>query len=166
LRANWVFQVNEGGNRPLFLDAAERFLRWFGVAPVVLAAAPLELGLLGGRDGAVALVWVTMTMLILVELLLLPFQKVPFTCSYLPGRRSLAETVLFYGVAAGAYIYGLSLVFTVALPEPPLALLFFGLQLAAWAYLRRWRKEGAVLGKLEFEEEMEPAVVVLGIGKD
>ncbi len=166
LRANWVFQVNEGGNRRVFLDAAERFLQWFGVAPVVLMAAPVEMGLLGWRDGAVALVSVTMTILILVELLLLPFQKVPFTCSYLPGRRSLAETVLFFGVAAGVYVYGLSLLFTQAVADPPLALSVFGLQLAAWAYLRRARKEGAVLGKLEFEEEMEPAVTELGIGRD
>ena len=30
----------------------------------------------------------------------------------------------------------------------------------------RARKEGAALGKLEFEEEMEPAVTELGIGRD
>ena len=166
LRANWVFQVNEGGNRRMFLDAAERFLLWLGVAPVLLIAAPAEVALLGWQDGVVALVFVSLTVLLLVELLLLPFQKVPFTCSYLPGKRSLAETVLFFGVAAAVYIYGLSLVFARVLPEPPLALSIFGLQLAAWAYLRRARKEGAVLGKLEFEEELEPAVTELGIGRD
>ncbi|MEP7364532.1 MAG: hypothetical protein ABI972_14850 [Acidobacteriota bacterium] len=166
LRANWVFQVNEGGNRRLFLDAAERFLLWFGVAPVALAAVPTEMALLGWMDGAVALTCVTMTMLILVELLLLTFQKVPFTCSYLPGKRSLAETALFFGVGAGVYIYFLSLIFTRCLGEPPLALSLFGLQLAAWAYLRRARKESAVLGKLEFEEELEPEVTQLGIGRD
>ena len=45
-------------------------------------------------------------------------------------------------------------------------LIAFGLQLAAWSYLRRARKEGSVLGKLEFEEEMEPAVTELGLARD
>ena len=68
--------------------------------------------------------------------------------------------------AARRGIYRLPAARTLTLAEPPLVLLVFGLQLAAWAYLRRARKEAAVLGKLEFEEEMEAAVTELGIGRD
>lgn len=49
------------------------------------------------------------------------------------------------------------------LPEPALAFTFFGFLLAGWAYLRAARLDGAILGKIEYEEEMEPVVRTLGL---
>lgn len=166
LRANWVFRVNEGGNRRRFLEAVERFLTWFAVIPVAAVTFPLEIALLGWIDGAVGAVLATMTALILEEFVLFEFQKIPFTCSYLPGRRNLVETVMLYGAGVAAYIVVLSLALAACLPEPSLALMLFGLLLAGWAYLRRVRAEAAEMGALEFEEEMEPAIHTLSIDAD
>jgi len=41
LRANWVFRVNETGNRELLLRGAERFVLLLGVIPVALLTLPL-----------------------------------------------------------------------------------------------------------------------------
>jgi hypothetical protein len=166
LRANWVFQINEGGNRRWFLSAVERFLMWFGVAPVVAFTLPLEILLLGWQDGLVAAVLSGMTVLILRELLLYQFQKIPFTCSYLPGRRNLVETMVLYGAGVAIYISLLSGILVACLGEPPFTVTVFGLLLAAWAYLRRERMEDAALGKIEFEEQAEPAVHTLSIDAD
>ena len=41
LRANWVFRVNEPGNRLMFLSAVERFLICCAVAPVAIVTLPV-----------------------------------------------------------------------------------------------------------------------------
>ena len=47
LRANWVFRVNEPGNRLVFLSAVERFLFCCAVAPVALITLPMVMVFLG-----------------------------------------------------------------------------------------------------------------------
>ncbi len=163
LRANWVFRVYEGGSRRHFLDAVERFLVWLGIVPVAAITIPADLALLGWRDGIVASALALMTALILAELMLYQFDRVPFTCSYLPGKRNLVETMLMFGAGTAIYITILSSVIAACLPEPALALTFFGLLLAGWAYLRAARLDGAMMGKIEYEEEMEPVVRTLDL---
>ncbi len=104
LRANWVFQVNDGGNRRAFLRAVDRFATLFGLGPVAAVTVPLEVSLLGWMDGVSTAVLAIATAAILQEALLFQFQKIPFTCSYLPGKRNLVETLLLYGAGVGIYI--------------------------------------------------------------
>ena len=163
LRANWVFRAYEGGSRRYFLAAVERFLFWLGILPAAAIAIPAGAALLGWRDGLVAAALALMTALILAELMLYQFDRVPFTCSYLPGKRNLVETMLMFGAGTAIYIAILSSVIAACLPEPALALTFFGLLLAGWAYLRAARLDGAILRKIEYEEEMEPAVRTLDL---
>ncbi len=163
LRANWVFRVYESGSRRWFLNAVERFLLWLSIAPVAAISIPSAIALLGARDGLVASALALMTALILAELMLYQFDRVPFTCSYLPGKRNLVETMLMFGAGSAIYITILSSAIATCLPEPALALTFFGLLLAGWAYLRAARLDGAMLGKLEYEEQMEPAVRTLDL---
>src|SRR6266849_9959671 len=54
LRANWLFRINEPGNRLIFLAAVERFLILCAVAPVALLTLPLEVSLLGPAEGFAA----------------------------------------------------------------------------------------------------------------
>jgi hypothetical protein len=166
LRANWVFQVNEGGNRRSFLAAADRFILWFAIFPVAALTFPVEAALLGWRDGAIVTALSTMTALILRELLLYQFQKIPFTCAYLPGKRSLVETLLLYGAGVATYISIFTAVLVWCLQEPAYSLTFFGLLFALWAHLRRHRIEDALIGAIEYEELPEPAVRTLAIDPD
>lgn len=71
--------------------------------------------------------------------------------------------MLMFGAGSAIYITILSSAIATCLPEPALALTFFGLLLAGWAYLRAARLDGAMLGKLEYEEQMEPAVRTLDL---
>jgi hypothetical protein len=166
LQANWVFRTTESGNREVFLRAVEQFLMYWGVAPVALLTLPLELYMLGVGPGFAAAVLCLLTSLILTEFLLLQFQKIPFTSSYLPGQRPLIETFLIYGVSVGLYVSVLSTLITWSLQRAMYTLILFGIMLAAWVRMRTARKDNWQVGQLEFEEVPEPAVLTLSIERD
>jgi hypothetical protein len=166
LRANWVFRTTESGNREVFLRAVEQFLMYWGVAPVALLTSPLELYLLGIRPGLAAVVLCLLPSLILTEFLLLQFQKIPFTSSYLPGQRPLIQTFLVYGVSVGLYVSVLSTIITRSLQGPMYTLVLLGVLLAGWIRMRTARQDDWKVGQLEFEELAEPAVLTLSIERD
>ena len=166
LHANWVFRLAEPGNRLYLLAAVERFLSWFAIAPIALLTLPLEMRLLGAGEGFAASVLCLLPSLALMELLLFQFQKLPFTSSYLPGKRPLIQTVVIYLVGAGLYVSMLGGVIAWAIQERTRALVLFVILLAAWLKARRSRLDDWQTGQLEFEELPEPAVHTLGIERD
>ena len=166
LRANWVFRMAEPGNRRAMLSGVEKFLLYFGVLPVAVLTVPVEVGLLGPAIGFAASAECLMISLVLMEVLLIPFEKIPFTSSYLPGRRPLIETVVKYGVAVIAYVSVLSIIVSWCVETAGWTLALATVLTASWWKARRVRMELQRMGRLEFEEEMEPAVQTLRIERD
>ncbi|HKW99357.1 MAG TPA: hypothetical protein VJN43_16575 [Bryobacteraceae bacterium] len=166
LPANWVFRVNEAGNRLAFLTATEQFLLCCAVAPVALVTLPLEMLLLGVSTGIAAGILCLVPSLILMEILLVRFEKVPFTSSYLPGRRPPVETVVIYGTAVMLYISILGSIINWAMRGKRSTLGVLVALLAVWWKVRRDRREDREIGKLEFEELPEPAIQTLSIQRD
>jgi len=85
---------------------------------------------------------------------------------YLPGRRPVIETLLIYGVSLGLYVSMLGGVVAWCLQETGSTLVVFGILLAAWLRIRIGRRENWAVGKLEFEELPEVAVLTLSIERD
>jgi hypothetical protein len=166
LRANWVFRVNETGNRELLLRGVDRFLFCLGVVPVALLTLPLELRIFGAVTGVGVVLLALLASLTVDELLLFGFDRIPFTSSYLPGSRPLIETVCIYGAAVAAYVLILSGLIVTSVDEPSYFLIAFGLMLAVWARIRKQRLEHWQVGALEYEELAEPAVQTLAIYRD
>jgi hypothetical protein len=166
LRANWVFRLNEPGNRMAFLAAVERFLLCCAVAPVALITLPVEVSFLGVRAGAAAAIFCLLLSLALMELLLVQFDKIPFTSSYLPGRRPVIETVMIYLVSLGLYVFALSGIVNWCLQSFASALALLGILLTLWLTLRKGRLENWAAGQIEFEELPEVAVLRLAIERD
>ena len=166
LRANWVFRVNETGNRERLLKGVDRFVLCLGVVPVALLTLPLELRIFGTLIGLAVAVLASLASLTVDELLLFGFDRIPFTSSYLPGARPLIETVCIYGAAVATYVLILSGLIVTSVDEPSYYLIAFGLMLAVWARIRKQRLEHWQVGTLEYEEQAEPAVQTLAIYRD
>jgi hypothetical protein len=162
-RANWIFRINQAGNRLLFLAGVERFVLWCGVAPVALLTLPLEVRLLGVTAGCVAAALCLLPSLILMEVFLGQSRRIPFTSSYLPGRRPVVELLLIYGAAISLYVSSLAAIIERCVNDAVKALFLSGVLLAAWLMVRRARRERMETGSLEFEELAEPAVLSLGL---
>ena len=166
VRANWLFRVHEGGNRELLLRGMERFVFVLGVLPIALITLPLEIEIFGGVDGVAVCILAFLPSLVMEEVLLAGFEKIPFTSAYLPGKRPLIETVCMYGIAFGAYVGILSGLIVTSLQEAPYFLIVLGSFVAIWARVRKGRLEYWHVGELEFEEVAEPAVQTLAIFRD
>jgi len=105
-RANWIFRMTESeATRVQQLRAVVRLMRQATVGLPLLLMAPLEWGLFGPRailalaaNAACALLW--------VEVLVRGWRRIPFTCSYMPGKQTAAQTTV---VGIGLLVLGVTL---------------------------------------------------------
>ena len=98
-RANWIFQVTEEQtSRPEQLRAVDRAVTIYVIGAPIAVAAPL-LWIALGPDALLPLAVVAAVGLVFVHVVLLDWRRIPFTCSYLPGKRFIGHSALI-GVAA------------------------------------------------------------------
>jgi len=162
LRANWIIRVTQ--TRPaLAYQRAVRF-SW-----MVLAVAPVLFFLAGAALSAPARPWLAghlfaMLLLgvLLVELCLYTFPKIPFTCSYLPGKANI-HFVFWACLMLFLVLIHKSAVFEArALHQPYQELLtLFGLALAALAMRVLVQGRAVNCKQLLFEEAEEIEIISL-----
>ena len=97
--------------------------------------------------------------LVLVELLLLRFVKIPFTCSFLPGKANITVLGVFYWFAFTTYAYTMASLEAWMLRHPLSLPFFFGLAIPALAGLVAYRNRILDEGfTFTYEDDPEPAV--------
>jgi CubicO group peptidase (beta-lactamase class C family) len=94
LRANWIFQIAGVRGGPTNLAAIRRVLYVVAVVPVWLLTAAICLTLWPSWENAGHLAVMALTGIILVDICLLRFAKIPFTCSWLPGKSRINMALL------------------------------------------------------------------------
>ena len=95
LTANWVWRVTQLCPTEKYVAATRSSLLFFGVAPVWLVSAALSLDFRPWSQVIAHLGILALIGIVLVEITLVGFYKVPFACSYLPGKVNLQ--FLFWG---------------------------------------------------------------------
>lgn len=86
LRANWLFRVTPVRGGAACLSATRRALLALSVLPVWVGCAALCLSFWPWPTAAAHLLLLGLLGSLLVEVSLIGFRKIPFTCSYLPGK--------------------------------------------------------------------------------
>jgi hypothetical protein len=89
LRANWIFRITELSAPTAYLCAVRRALLVCSVVPVWIGSGVFLCAFLPLRMVAQHLLALALVGGILIELCLYSFRKIPFTCSYLPGKGNL-----------------------------------------------------------------------------
>jgi hypothetical protein len=89
LTANWVLRTTQLRPSQAYVAAARRSLQLLAVVPVWFLSAALAFRYRPVSQVAAHLAVLAMMGIILVELSLIGFYKVPFTCSYLPGKTNI-----------------------------------------------------------------------------
>src|SRR5262249_2463058 len=102
--AGWIFRMIDD---PLTRGAALNGVAWVfvagAVAPAVALALVLQPALLGfAAMPAAALI--ALAALSLVELVLASWRRIPYSCSYLPGKRHITYTVAILLLAYGFFV--------------------------------------------------------------
>jgi hypothetical protein len=162
LRANWIFRMTETRGVAEYLAAVRRSLLVIALAPVWLLLAVLFLLRWPTWPVAGHLVVLGLVGVIVVELCLHGFHKLPFACSYLPGQPKVH--VVFWGLLLVLVPLSAARVEREMLNRP-LSYLCMVALLAAIAAATRWRTATFAKSKekLMFEEEYPPELLALGL---
>lgn len=168
LRANWIFRLMPLAGGKQYLKASRRSLYALAMAPAWCLSAAAVLSLWPWRQAAEHLALLALVGLIVIEGMLISFRKIPFTCSYLPGKTNLLAVWIGYLFVSTLMVKGLDLE-RQALAGNPGSLIVIGAGLAVAAAALRWlgsRFADGAAKPIEFEETMEPAVMSLGLSRD
>ena len=166
LRSNWVFRMTEDvAGRAEVVAASVRVVLALGVALPLALIAPVQWWVLGTSALRVIVVEALIGWL-LVEWLMADWRRIPFTCSYIPGKGFVPHMVvkglasyLFFTLVTGIFLRLSRLVRRAAL--------VVGLTLAAAAgALSVRRARHARLTSLTFEDELPTDVTPLRLNAD
>lgn len=164
LRANWVFQVSDWGGARQCLAGVKKAMIFLGVVPLFTLLLPLHVLFWGWRTAALHMLFGAVVAWLLVEALLVNFEKFPFTCSYLPGKANLKVSWPLYLFGFTTYVSG-SLTLEYWMLQRPARFAWLaavaGLVEAALA-IYRWRVVGRDVA-LVFDEQPEPLVRTLNL---
>lgn len=164
LRANWVFQMTENESRTGHLAATRKWVILCGIAPLFALLAPFEFFFWPWRIALFHVSFGTILSLLLLEALFAGFRKVPFTCSYFPGKLNMALLAVIYLFGFTTYSYTMSEL-EHRLGERPGEIAVFlvaasVMLLAASRYRNvEWKREFT----LAYEEEADPIVRTLNL---
>jgi hypothetical protein len=162
-KANWIFRVTDGPDtRVANLAVADRaFLKWV-IAPALMLGTPLQI---------LSLHWSAMTSLLfsvvigllMVEVALAGWRRVPFTCTWIPGQRPLVWTLLA-SAAALFLVAGFLPAAVVAATRVTQLKIIFGVLLTVPMAVLRWRRMTTMTGQpLLFEDERYDKLQTLGL---
>lgn len=164
--ANWVFRLCLDKTRHECIPLARKVMLTFVLPWVFAIVLPLYGYIWGWRVGLLQTAVVTLWSLLLAEVLLLRFRKIPFTCSYPPFRDSAVVLVLSYVLGFFLFVVFTSNLEHWALLNPVLMASFVVVPLLAWYVLSRFREEIVQIDKeLIFEESVSDGFELLDLGR-
>jgi hypothetical protein len=116
IRANWVLRLNAPDHHVAEAIRGVRVaLLLMVVAPLALAAGLAALALWGPRVAVVHAGFTGAAGVLLTDLLLVKLRKIPFTCTYRPGRSRARTLWPLYIAAFSVYSFGLANLEVIAL---------------------------------------------------
>jgi len=165
LRANWIFQTAESEESARHLRAVRKWVVVMALAPLTLLLAPWEVYVRGWWLALIHLTFAFLLGLLMIALLLVWFRKIPFTCSYFPGKTSMAATALFYIITFTTYSWTMTRVEERLIEMPvALALAYVAGVLALIGLARLEKRELAIDAVLIYDDQPEPVVRSLELG--
>jgi predicted permease len=154
LPANWIFRITAVHTTQAYFSAVRKALTAVAVTPVLLACTGAYCFLFPGRKGLEHIAIVAILAIILVERSLYRFRKIPFACSYLPGKANLKVKLGVYGILflvacdVGVRIEAATLPQVSSFATLAAVLL----AAAAWSWFRTVRMAAARDARLQFDE--------------
>lgn len=168
LRANWIFQMTAVHRPASYYSAVRKSLLSLAAAPIWFASALAYFLIWPGRAAAAHMLVLVAVGSALVDFSLHQFRKIPFACSYLPGKANLKVKL---GVYAGGFVFilgaGTALEFAAMQKFTRFALfLAVLLGIARWAWCRRAGFAEAPYNTLQFEDVAPADVLTLDLRGD
>ncbi len=164
LRANWVFQVSDRGQARRCLAGVRKAMVVLGIAPLFALLLPLHVVFWGWKMAFLHMLFGIVVALLLMDVLLVNFEKLPFTCSYLPGKANLKVSWPIYLFGFTTYLSA-TLTLEYWMLQRPIRFAWL-IALAALVHLALAVYRRRVIGHevtLVFDEQPEPLIRTLNL---
>ena len=163
LAANWSFRFHGPELAADSLTGVRRAALACGVWPLLLMLAPFHARVLGPERAAIHLAFGLVVALLLLEMLLGTFPKIPFATAYVPGKARLKTRLILYWCVFEACTYSLTHLEHWALADPRRMWLVLGAGIGIYAAVVLRRRARAARERLVYEEEPPDAIQTLGL---
>lgn len=167
LRANWIFRAVGMHDAGKILIASRRALLLISIVPVWLVSAAACFWLWPWRQAAAHLAVLALIGIILADLCLWGFRKIPFTCSYLPGKSQVHIVII--AVVVLLMLVAQSVIFEQQALQRPAIMAVVLVLLGTVAIGIRWHIHALAKSdeeELRFEEIDPAALVELGLSSN
>jgi hypothetical protein len=162
LNANWAFKIINKGTLERSFKGIRIFMFCAANIPLVFLFAPYYLTIMNYRFVLMHIIFSAMLSGILINLLLVRFDKLPFACTYLPGKANIKALWFPYLLCFGLYSFGTTALEQILLQniKAYIAFIFFAavvivaLDRSAALFLKR-------ICSIRFEEESGNETTVL-----
>jgi hypothetical protein len=166
LPANWQFRVSDTDQQRAALNGTRTAMRWFGVAPLFLALSPFYFLWWTPGVAVANLVFSITISLLLIEVLTMELRKIPFTCSYPPGKANVTILWVGYWVGFLAYAFSMANLESWMVKRPRRLIPFYLIVAILFAGFEWWRRRADAVGvALIFDDAADPVVLTLGLGE-
>ena len=166
LRSNWVFRMTEDvAGRAEVAAANVRIVLAFGVAVPLALIGPVQWWVLG-PSAAVIIALEALIGWLVVEWVMADWGRIPFTCSYIPGKGFVPHMFAKGFASYLVFTFGTTLILRVSLALPGVALVVALMAGAAAGALSLHRTRQAPHTPLLFEDELPIDVNPLRLNPD
>jgi len=160
--ANWIFQLTERRNIRHYFSALRKGIFFFNLLPLFVGLFICYFFLWDGMTASYHCLYGLAVSVLVMEIFFLSYCKIPFACTYLPGKEKIHLFWLFYLVLVLAYINIMSWIESTLLRVPLNFFIFYGivffiiLGIRIYQLFFFYRHIGIV-----YEEELEPVMIGL-----
>ncbi len=161
-KANWVFAyLLDSRDHPA--PAVARKLLFTAILPLVVVTGVVFGWAYRPAVGAVYAIYLFLVTMMLVELLVVDFRKVPFTCSLPPFRNDTLVVILSHLVGFGVFTAGGALLASAMYRSPLRFALLATILTLFWGSARFWLGEVAAAESLQFTAKQEAVLQTLDL---
>ncbi|HEX5411051.1 MAG TPA: hypothetical protein VFZ27_04245 [Terriglobia bacterium] len=164
LPANWIFQITDENNGKECLSGVRKAMIALAIVPLFALVLIAYSALWGFAASLLTTLFGVLLALILVELLLYSYRKIPFTCSHLPGKLNLPLTGAIYWIVFTVYAYSMASLEAWMFHVPVAWIVVLGIEGVILNRLMAHRKRALSAGQgVEYEDRPIPAVQTLDL---
>lgn len=162
LKANWIFQLTEWKTRGHYFSGMKKAMFFLNLVPLFALIYVFYFFLWGGITAFYHCLYGLVVSALVMELLFLNYTKIPFACSYLPGKEKIQLYWIPYVLLFLAYINLMSWIELQLLKAPSYFYLFYGiaflliLGIRVYQWFFFYKRTG-----IQYEEQPEPVMVGL-----
>lgn len=162
LDSNWIFKLTEIKNKKHYFLGLRKGVFFLILLPLFILFFVFYLYLWGWQNASLHCLYGLSMSILVMEVLFMNYQKIPFACSYLPGKAKIHVLWFVYVLSFLVYIYLFTYFEYKLLKSPSNFLIFYGVILFLFLSIRIYQHY-LLYKKTEiiYEEKPEPVMVTL-----